>query len=101
MADEAVKNLPKPWKVMCDEARGRPRCLVVDSQGNQIAEVNPYRESWNENAEAIASVPVMVEALRKIAAWHDMDNQNMTYGEVQDAYDQTIDAVKAALRKVV
>lgn len=88
------------WKIMCDEARGKPRCLIVDQHGNEIASVNPYRESWNKDAELIASVPMMVEALRKIVAWNDMDNQNMTYGEVQDMYDQTINAVKAALRKV-
>jgi len=95
------KPTPGPWKIMCDEARGKPRCLIVDQDGNEIAVVNPYRESWNEDAELIASVPVMAEALRKIVAWQDMDNQNMTYGEVQDMYDQTINAVKAALRKVV
>ena len=90
-----------PWKIMCDEARGRPRCLIVDDQGNEIASVNPFRQSWENDAKAIASVPVMAEALRQITAWHDMDHEKMTYGEVQDAYDKTIDAVKAALQKVM
>jgi hypothetical protein len=25
------------WKAMCDEARGRPRCLIVDKDGSEIA----------------------------------------------------------------
>ncbi len=56
---------------MCDEARGKPRCMVVDKQGNQIAEVNPFRESWNEDAKAIAAVPVMLAALRHIVKHQD------------------------------
>jgi hypothetical protein len=42
---------------MCDEARGKPRCLIVDKDGYEIAAVNPYRETWNENAALIARAP--------------------------------------------
>ncbi len=67
----------EPWKVMCDEARGKPRCLVVDKKENQIAEVNPYRESWNEDAKAIAAVPVLLAALRHIVKHQDMIGGSM------------------------
>lgn len=65
--DMRQKPTVGPWKSLCDEARGRPRCLVVDSQGDQIAEVNPHRESWNEDADLIAATPDLLEAC-KVAA---------------------------------
>jgi len=95
------KSTAGPWSLMCDEARGRPRCLIVDKDGGEIAAVNPHRTAWHENAELMAAAPVMFEALRQIDAWHDMEHEKMTYGEVQDAYDKTINAVKAALHKVM
>jgi len=60
---QSIVHTPEPWKLLCDEARGRPRCLVVDSQGSQIAEVNPHRESWNEDSSLIAAAPIMAKAL--------------------------------------
>lgn len=50
-----------PWRVLGDEVRGRPRRLVVDARGDEIAAVNPYREAWNENADLIAAAPDLLE----------------------------------------
>ena len=60
---QPVVHTPGPWALLCDEARCRPRCLVVDAKGNEIASVNPFRESWNEDAELIAAAPMMKEIL--------------------------------------
>jgi hypothetical protein len=64
---EELKHTPRPWSLLCDEARGRPRCLVVDSNGNEIASVNPYRESWNQDAELIAVAPEMFRLIQRFA----------------------------------
>ena len=63
-----------PWKFLCDEARGMPRCLVVDDKGCEIASVNPYREQWSENAQLIAAAPALLKACRDmIAAMNDYE----------------------------
>lgn len=54
-----------PWRVMCDEARGRPRCLIVDARGDEIAAVNPYREASNDNSHLIAASPDMLEFIKE------------------------------------
>jgi hypothetical protein len=66
MKPEELKHTPRPWSLLCDEARG-PRCLVVDSNGNEIASVNPYRESWNQDAELIAASPEMFRLIQRFA----------------------------------
>ena len=69
------------WRVMCDEARGKPRCLIVDQDGNEVAAVNPYREAWNENSELIARAPELLadnarlrELLRRAAPFVPVEN---------------------------
>jgi hypothetical protein len=47
------KHSEGPWAAACDEARGNPRCLIVDKNGHEVASVNPYCENWNENASLI------------------------------------------------
>ena len=56
-----------PWSLLCDEARGRPRCLIVDAKGNEIASVNPYRESWNEYADLMKAAPELLEVVEELA----------------------------------
>lgn len=63
---------PGPWSLLCDEARGRPRCLIVDAKGNEIAAVNPFRESWNENANLLKAAPELLEALEEIRSDPDI-----------------------------
>ena len=62
----------EPWSLLCDEARGRPRCLIVDAKGNEIAAVNPFRESWNENANLLKAAPELLEALEEIRSDPDI-----------------------------
>ena len=64
---QPVVHTPAPWSLLCDEARGRPRCLVVDAKGNEIASVNPYRESWNQDAKVIAESPEMLQVIKRLA----------------------------------
>lgn len=59
-----MSHTPGPWALLCDEARGRPRCLVVDDLGNQIAEVNPHRNAWNEDAHLINAAPDLLAACK-------------------------------------
>lgn len=66
-----MSHSPGPWNLLCLEARGRPRCLVVDAKDNEIASVNPFRESWNEDAELIAAAPDLLEALQRIVSHQD------------------------------
>ena len=63
---------PWPWSLLCDEARGRQRCLIVDAKGNEIAEVNPFRESWNEDADLMKAAPDLLEALEEIRSDPDI-----------------------------
>ena len=65
---DRVVHTPGPWTIMCDEARGNPRCLITDKNGNEIAAINPYCEFWNENAELIAAIPQLLQALQEIAS---------------------------------
>ncbi len=51
-----------PWMVLSDG--GKPRCLIVDARGDEIAAVNPYRDTWEANAKLMASAPAMYEALK-------------------------------------
>lgn len=66
-SDQPIVHTPDPWSLLCDESRGRPRCLVVDAKGNEIASVNPYRESWNQDAELIADATKMLEMIEELA----------------------------------
>lgn len=61
-----------PWSLLCDEARGRPRCLIVDAKGNEIAAVNPFRESWNEDADLMKAAPELLDALEEIRSDPDI-----------------------------
>lgn len=62
-SDQPIVHTPGPWNLLCSEARGGPRCLVVCPKDNEIASINPFRESWNEDAELIAAAPMMKEIL--------------------------------------
>ncbi len=57
--------------------RGGPRCLVVCPKDNEIASINPFRESWNEDAELIADAPRMLELIREL---HDFAETDATMG---------------------
>jgi hypothetical protein len=63
---QPVVHTPGPWNLLCSEARGRPRCLVVCPRDNEIASINPFRESWNEDAELIAAAPDLLSALQML-----------------------------------
>jgi len=41
--------------------------LLVDEKGNEIASVNPYRESWNQDSELIAAAPDMFRIIERLA----------------------------------
>lgn len=56
-----------PWRVLSDEARGKPRCLIVDARGDEIAAVNPYRDTWEANAKLMASAPRMLKLLKELS----------------------------------
>jgi hypothetical protein len=60
------KHSEGPWAAVCDEARGNPRCLIVDKNGHEVASVNPYCETWNENASLIMDAPRMLELIRDL-----------------------------------
>ncbi len=65
-SDQSIVHTPGPWSLLCSEARGGPRCLVVCPKDNEIASINPFRESWNEDAELIADAPRMLELIREL-----------------------------------
>lgn len=69
------------WKILRDEARGRPRCMIVGSKGNEIVSVNPYREQWNETATAIVALPELLEAcedtVRFLERYADQDSNEL------------------------
>lgn len=52
------------WKIVSDEARGRPRRLIVDAGGDEIAAVNPYRDAADTDAQLMASAPAMLLACK-------------------------------------
>lgn len=60
---QPLVHTPGPWRVYCDEARGRPRCLIVDKDDGEIASVNPHRTEWNVNADLIAAAPQLFQSL--------------------------------------
>lgn len=65
--DQPIVHTPAPWSLLCDDARGRPRCLVVDKDGGEIAAINPHRTAWNENAGLMAESPQMLKVIEIIA----------------------------------
>lgn len=62
-----IVHTPGPWNLLCSEARGGPRCLVVCPKDNEIASINPFRESWNQDAELIAEAPEMFQVIQRLA----------------------------------
>ena len=70
-SDQPIVHTPGPWSLLCDEARGIPRCLVVDKDGGEIAAVNPHRA---ENAELLAAAPELLAAVELfIECWERGD----------------------------
>lgn len=64
-----MTDQPKPtpqWSILCDEARGRPRCLICDKDGNEVAAVNPYRQDWNQVSELIARAPELQKQVEEL-----------------------------------
>ena len=59
-----IGHTPGPWAAPTDIARGRTRCLVLSSRGDQIARVNDYREEFAADARLIAAAPDLLEALQ-------------------------------------
>jgi hypothetical protein len=39
----------------------------VCPKDNEIASINPFRESWNEDAELIAEAPEMFQVIQRLA----------------------------------
>ena len=69
------KSTPVPWSLLCSEARGRPRCLVVlEDNGNEVAAINTHLTEWNENAVLIVSAPELAEALRELHDFAAVDS---------------------------
>ena len=91
---QPVVHTPGPWSLLCDEARGRQRCLVVDAKGNEIASVNPYRESWNQDAELMAAAPDLLEALHQCLLW--VSGDEFTHGRNFGAGNAARDAIEKA-----
>jgi hypothetical protein len=83
------EHTPEPWKVLYDEARGKSRCLIIDDGGCEIAAVNPYRETWNQNARLIAAAPDLLAACQ---AFVDSDCQD----GVSLAFAMAINAITKA-----
>lgn len=84
-----------PWSVMCDEARGKPRCLILDKEGLEVAAINPYREAWNQNAELIAAAPELLSACFRMLEYlvdHADDKSSQLWVEVRNAVAKAIDA---------
>jgi hypothetical protein len=53
---------PGPWAILDDDARGKPRCLILNDRLQQVAEVNPHFDAWEANARLIAAAPELLEA---------------------------------------
>ena len=66
MPDQPIIHTTGPWRLLCSEDRGGPRCLVVCPKGSEIASINPFRESWNKDAGLIVDVPNMLEVIREL-----------------------------------
>lgn len=73
-----MSHTPGTWTLMCDEARGRPRCMVVCSRGNQIADINPYRETWERDARLIAEAPEMYRVIHRLATVEWMSESELS-----------------------
>lgn len=97
-------HTPEPWSLLCSEARGRPRCLVVDEKGNEIASINPFRESWNEDAELIAAAPRMLAAiqgaLRIADLWRPSEDWPGEHWEEAKALYMMLSAFEEVVSKV-
>lgn len=52
------------WKILLVRTRNKPRCLIIDSDGNEVASVNPYRERLEEESRAIAAAPDLLLACK-------------------------------------
>lgn len=99
-SDQPIVHTPEQWVIMCDEARGRPRCLITDTAGNEIASVNPHRKSWNEDAELIAAAPELLAAAKAfIALFRDSDMR--PEDECHELFSQMLTAVENATGEVV
>lgn len=100
---EPFVHTPGPWTIMCGEARGKPRCLITDKIGNEIASVNPYRQSWNEDAELIGASPELLAACKSfLDMWHRAGPLGSHQFEKFDSVvRQCSMAVENATRKVV
>ena len=59
-----VGHTPGPWQVLHDSARGKPRCLVLDDRGLEIAQVNHHRLRYCEDARLLAAAPELLAACR-------------------------------------
>ena len=89
-SEQPIVHTPGPWSLLCSEARGGPRCLVVCPNDNEIASINPFRESWNEDAELIAAAPELLAACKAALA----EVQFYSHGTVK----QLADAIEKATK---
>ena len=93
----AVVHTPGPWHVF---PRGESGMLHVGPARHSVAYVIRVDDE-RANARLIAAAPDLKEALMKFVAWHDADHESMKGSEVQEMYDQVVDAAKSALSKVM
>lgn len=96
-----MTDQPKPtpqWSILCDEARGRPRCLIVDKDGNEVAAVNPYRQDWNEVSELIARAPELQQRVDELERALDF---RVKYTNAQKGAIETFTADNQRLRELL
>lgn len=57
-----MQHTPEPWHVSTDIARGKTRCLILTSCGDEIAQVNHNRSEFTQDAQLLASAPDLLQA---------------------------------------
>ena len=90
----AVVHTPGPWGAVRSLTCGHLRAA-------HNYQVDPRDEWTDADLKLISAAPDLLEALQKFVAWHDADHESMKGWEVQEMYDQAIDAAKSALSKVM
>ncbi len=98
-------HTPEPWSLLFSQVRGRPRCLFVDEKGNEIASINPFRESWNGDARLIAAAPEMFAAiqgaLRIADLWRPSEDWPEEHREEAEALYMMLSQFEKLERKVL
>jgi len=83
-----------PWAILDDDARGKPRCLILNDRLQQVAEVNPHFDAWEANARLIAAAPELLEALQQCLQHIELDES--MHGRPFGAGNVAREAIKKA-----